>query len=181
MKLTQAQKGEITAQLTARFTRSGSIYVTDFTGLAVKNMTALRRQLRAVGGEYLVVKNTLALRAIQAASKNGLEDVLAGPTGLVFVTADPIAPAKILAEFQKAFQRPTVKAAWLDGRRVGAEEVKRLATLPPRDQLLGQVAGALQAPLAGFVGALNGLLYQMVGALEALREQKSGTGMPSTT
>ena len=55
MKLTQAQKGEITAQLTERFTRSGSIYVTDFTGLAVKNMTALRRQLRAVGGEYLVV------------------------------------------------------------------------------------------------------------------------------
>jgi large subunit ribosomal protein L10 len=178
MKLTQEQKGEIVAALTDRFARSGTIYVTDFTGLAVKNMTALRRQLRAAGGEYMVVKNTLALRAIQAASKGALEDVLEGPTGLVFVLADPIAPAKILADFQKEFERPTVKAAWLDGRRVGAEEVKRLATLPPRDQLLGQVAGALQAPLSGFVGALNGLLYQMVGALEALKEQRgqnSGT------
>jgi large subunit ribosomal protein L10 len=173
MKLTQAQKGDVVATLADRFTRSGTIYVTDFTGLAVKNMTALRRQLRAVGGEYLVVKNTLALRAIQAASKGGLEDVLAGPTGLVFVAADPIAPAKILADFQKEFEHPTVKAGWLDGRRVSAEEVKRLALLPPRDQLLGQVAGAFQAPLAGFVGALNGLLYQMVGALEALQEQKT--------
>jgi large subunit ribosomal protein L10 len=173
MKMNQAQKGEVTAQLAERFARSATIYVTDFTGLAVKNMTALRRQLRAAGSEYLVVKNTLALRAIQTASMAGLEDVLAGPTGLVFVAADPIAPAKILADFQKAFERPTVKAAWFDGRRVGAEEVKRLATLPPREQLLGQVAGAFQAPLAGFVGVLNGLLYQMVGALEALKEQKT--------
>jgi large subunit ribosomal protein L10 len=174
MKLTQAQKGEITAQLADRFTRSGTVYVTDFTGLAVKNMTALRRQLRAAGSEYVVVKNTLALRAIQAAAKGGLEDALAGPTGLVFVAADPVAPAKILADFQKEFEHPTVKAAWLDGRRVGAEDVKRLATLPPRDQLLGQVAGALQAPLSGFVGALNGLLYQLVGALEALQAQRAG-------
>jgi large subunit ribosomal protein L10 len=173
MKLTQAQKGEITAQLADRFTRASTIYVTDFTGLAVKNMTALRRQLRAAGSEYMVVKNTLALRAIQAAAKGGLEDVLAGPTGLVFVAADPVAPARILADFQKEFQHPTVKAAWFDGRRVSADDVKRLATLPPRDQLLGHVAGALQAPLSGFVGALNGLLYQLVGALEALQAQRA--------
>jgi large subunit ribosomal protein L10 len=173
MKLSQAQKGEITAQLADRFSRSSTIYVTDFTGLAVKNMTALRRRLREAGGEYLVVKNTLALRAVQVAAKGGLEDVLAGPTGLVFVAADPVASAKILAEFQRDFQRPTVKAGLLDGRRVGPEEVKRLAQLPPRDQLMGQVAGALQSPMAALVGALNGLLFQMVGALEALHAQRS--------
>ena len=199
MKLTQAQKGEVVASLADRFTRSGTIYVTDFTGLAVKNMTALRRQLRAVGSEYIVVKNTLALRALKSAfsaaasgssaggagaeaeAGSGLDDVLAGPTGLVFVAADPVAPAKILADFQKEFERPTVKAGWLDGRRVGAEDVKRLATLPSRERLLGQVAGALQAPLAGFVGALNGLLYQMIGALEALKVEREKTGSTTET
>lgn len=171
--MNRTEKGEIVAGLTDRFSRAATIYVTDFTGLRVKNLTELRRRLRAAGGEYVVVKNTLALRALQAASPGGLADVLRGPTGLVFVETDPLAPAKILAEFQREFERPAVKAGWVDGRRVTPDEVKRLAHLPSRDQLLGQLSGAWQAPLAGLVGAMNGLLYQMVGALEALQAQRS--------
>ena len=110
-----------------------------------------------------------------------MDDALQGPTGLVFVAADPVAPARILADFQKELQRPAVKAGWLDGRRVGAEDVRRLAALPPKDRLLGQVAGALQAPLSGFVGALNGLLQQMVGALEALKVQREETASGTAT
>jgi large subunit ribosomal protein L10 len=113
-------------------------------------------------------------------AKGGLDDVLHGPTGLVFVAADPVATAKILADFQKEFERPAVKAGLVDGRRVTADEVKRLASLPSREQLLGQLAGAFQAPLAGFVGALNGLLYQMAGALEALKTQREGAAQPNT-
>ncbi|MBI2072461.1 MAG: 50S ribosomal protein L10, partial [Gemmatimonadetes bacterium] len=146
--MNRTEKGEIVAGLTDRFSRAATIYVTDFTGLRVKNLTELRRRLRAAGGEYVVVKNTLALRALQAASPGGLADVLRGPTGLVFVETDPLAPAKILAEFQREFERPAVKAGWVDGRRVTPDEVKRLAHLPSRDQLLGQLGGAWQAPLA---------------------------------
>ncbi len=178
--MNRTEKGGIVDGLTGRFSRTGTIYVTDFTGLRVKNMTELRRRLRAAGGEYVVVKNTLALRALQAVSKGGLDDVLHGPTGLVFVEADPVATAKILADFQKEFERPAVKAGLVDGRRVTPDEVKRLATLPSRDQLLGQLAGTLQAPLAGFVGALNGLLYQLAGALEALKTQREGAAQPNT-
>jgi large subunit ribosomal protein L10 len=178
--MNRTEKGGIVDGLTGRFSRTGTIYVTDFTGLQVKNMTELRRRLRAAGGEYVVVKNTLALRALQAATKGGLDDVLHGPTGLVFVEADPVATAKILADFQKEFERPAVKAGLVDGRRVSPEEVKRLASLPSRDQLLGQLAGAFQAPLAGFVGALNGLLYQLVGALEALQAQRSDAAKPNS-
>jgi large subunit ribosomal protein L10 len=178
--MNRTEKGGIVETLTGRFSRTGTIYVTDFTGLQVKNMTELRRRLRAAGGEYVVVKNTLALRALQAATKGGLDDVLHGPTGLVFVEADPVATAKILADFQKEFERPAVKAGLVDGRRVSPEEVKRLASLPSRDQLLGQLAGAFQAPLAGFVGALNGLLYQLVGALEALQAQRSDAAKPNS-
>lgn len=171
--MNRTDKGNIVAGLEGRFSKAASIYVTDFTGLRVKNMTELRRRLRAAGGEYVVVKNTLALRALQAVSKSGLDDVLHGPTGLVFVETDPVGTAKILADFQKEFERPAVKAGLVDGRRVTAAEVKRLASLPSRDQLLGQVAGALQAPLAGLVGVMSGLLTQMVGALEALKGQRS--------
>lgn len=171
--MNRTDKGALVTGLTGRFAGAANIYVTDFTGLRVKNMTELRRRLRRAGGEYVVVKNTLAARALQAASVGGLEDVLQGPTGLVFAGADPVAAAKILADFQKEFERPTVKAGLVEGRRVTPAEVKRLAALPPREQLLGQVAGAFQAPLAAFAGALNGLFYQMVGALEALRAQRS--------
>lgn len=172
--MNRTEKGAIVTGLTGRFSRAATIYVTDFTGLRVKNLTELRRRLRAAGGEYLVVKNTLALRALQEVSQGGLDDVLRGPTGLVFVEADPVATAKILWDFQREFERPAVKAGLVDGRRVTAAEVKRLASLPSRDQLLAQVAGALQAPLAGLVGALSGLLTQMVGALEALKQQRGG-------
>src|SRR3990172_3747413 len=129
--MNRTAKGDIVAGLTDRFSRAATIYVTDFTGLRVKNMTELRRRLRTVGGEYVVVKNTLALRALKAASPGGLDDVLRGPTGLVFVEADPVATAKILADFQKEFERPAVKAGLVGGRRGRPDEGKRLARPPP--------------------------------------------------
>ena len=171
--MNREKKGELVAQLTERFSQAPNIYLTDFTGVAVKSMTDFRRKLRAVGVEYTVVKNTLALRAMEAASVSGVEDVLAGPTAFVFAGEDPVAAAQVLAEFSKRHEKFTVKAGLVDGQRVTAADVKRLASLPSRDQLLGQVAGLMQAPLQGFVGALDGLLYQMVGVLDALREQRA--------
>ncbi|MBI4419479.1 MAG: 50S ribosomal protein L10 [Gemmatimonadetes bacterium] len=172
MSQTKAQKGEIVARLRDRLARSSTIYVTDFTGLPVKRMTDLRRKLRGVGVAYVVVKNTLAVRALREVKLTGLDDVLAGATGLVFASPDPVGAAKVLSDFQKEFQQPSVKAGLLDGRRITAAEVSRLAALPSREALLAQVGGALQAPLAGLLGAFNGLLYQWVGALEALRAQR---------
>ena len=171
--MNRTTKSELVAGLTGKLARASTIYVTDFTGLKVKNLTELRRRLRRAGMEYVVVKNTLALRALQEASVPGLEGTMKGPTAFVLAERDPVGAAKILAEFEKEFQRPTVKAGRLEGRPVTATEVAQLATLPSREQLLGQVGGALQAPLSALVGALNGLLYQMVGALEALREQRT--------
>lgn len=172
--MNKTEKGAVVTGLKERLARASTIYVTDFTGLKVKNVTELRRRFRGLGVEYVVVKNTLVRRALTDASVGGLEGVLDGPTGLVLAGADPVAPAKVLADFQKEFERPSVKAGLVDGRLVTAADVKRLASLPSKDQLLSQLAGAFQAPLAGLVGVMSGLLYQMVGALEALREQRSG-------
>jgi large subunit ribosomal protein L10 len=167
------KKGEIVAQLTEQLSQSPNIYLTDFTGVTVKSITDFRRKLRDAGVQYTVVKNTLALRALEAASLTGVEDVVAGPTAFVFAGDDPMAAAQVLAEFSKKHDDFSVKAGLVEGRRVSAADVKRLASLPSRDEMLGQVAGLMQAPLQSFVGALDGLLYQMVGVLEALREQRA--------
>jgi len=171
--MNREKKGEIVAQLTERLSQSPNIYLTDFTGVTVRSITDFRRKLRAAGVEYTVVKNTLALRAMKAAAVSGIEDVLAGPTAFVFAGEDPVIAAQVLTEFSKQHEQFAVKAGLVDGQQVTAADVKRLALLPPRDEMLGQLAGLMQAPLQSFVGALDGLLYQMVGVLDALREQRA--------
>lgn len=170
---TKAQKQEVVTALADRLRRWPTVYVTDFTGLDVAKLTQLRRRLRAAGVEYVVVKNTLALRAFGNATVAGLESHLVGPTGLVLAGPDPVSAAKVLADFAKEFEKPAVKAGLVDGKAVTPDQVKRLANLPTRTELLAQLGGALQAPAAGFVGALNGLLMNMVGALDALRTARS--------
>jgi large subunit ribosomal protein L10 len=152
---------------------SPNVFVTDFTGLNVLRLTELRRRLRKAGVEYLVVKNTLAQRAFAANGVSALDEHLAGPTGLVLSGQDALTGAKILTDFAREFEKPAIKVGLVDGKPVTAAQVKRLAELPPREVLLSQLAGYIQAPMAQFAGAMNGLLYQMVGALEALRSQRS--------
>ena len=159
--------------LTEQLKGSPNIFVTDFTGLSVLRMTELRRRLRGAGVDYVVVKNTLAQRAFAANGVNALDDHLAGPTGLVLSGRDPVAGAKVLADFAKEFEKPAIKIGLVDGKPVSPDQVKQLASLPPREVLLAQLAGVIQAPMAQFAGVMNGLLYQMVGALEALRAQRS--------
>jgi large subunit ribosomal protein L10 len=171
--MSKTERQESVETLTAKLRESPNLYVTDFSGLNVLRMTEFRRRLRVAGVRYIVVKNTLAQRALAANQVTALDEHLAGPTGLVLAGRDPLAAAKVLTDFQKEFEKPAVKIGLIDGKPVTPEQVKRLASLPSREQLLGQLAGALQAPLAQFAGAMNGMLYQMVGALEALRAQRS--------
>ena len=176
MNRTKAQKQEMVTALATQVAKSQTIYVTDFTGLNVAHITDLRRRLRAVGVEYVVVKNTLARRALteQQLKDGGLESFLAGPTALVLAGADPVAAAKVLTDFAKEFEKPRIKVGLIEGKTIAPELVTRLAALPAREALLAQLGGVLQAPLAAFAGAMNGLFMTMVGALEALKHKKAG-------
>jgi large subunit ribosomal protein L10 len=107
----RAEKEALVTGLKDRITQSSTVYLTDFTGLSVKNMTDLRRRFRSAGIEFLVAKNTLALRALHEVSIDSLDDVLAGPTGFVFAGAEPVGAAKVLEDFRKETQnKPAVKA-----------------------------------------------------------------------
>jgi large subunit ribosomal protein L10 len=164
------QKDKLVAELQEKLKGANALYYTDFTGLNVKRMTDLRRRLRKANVEYVVIKNTLALRAV---NNSGLvAERLKGPTGIV-VARDAVAAAKVLADFAKENdQRPAVKGGLLDGRKVDVAQVKKLASMPSREQMLAELGAGLQSPMAAFVGALNGLLYMFAGALEGLRTQK---------
>jgi large subunit ribosomal protein L10 len=178
MNRTKAQKQEMVTTLAQQVAKSPTIYVTDFTGLNVAHITDLRRRLRAVGVEYVVVKNTLARRALTESQRRegGLEEHLAGPTALVLAGADPVSAAKVLTDFAKETEKLAIKIGLVEGKPITPAQVKSLAALPSKQQLLAQLGGALQAPMAGFLGVLNGLLYSMVGALEALKEQRAASG-----
>ena len=168
----RTEKEQLVSELAQKLRGASALYYTDFTGLNVKRMTDLRRRLRKSGVEYVVIKNTLALRAV---NESGLvSERLKGPTGLV-LARDPVSAAKVLSDFAKENDaKPTVKGGLLDGRALDAAQVKQLASMPSREQMLAELGAGLQSPMAAFVGALNGLLYMFAGALEALRMQREG-------
>jgi large subunit ribosomal protein L10 len=169
------KKQAVVTELAGKLDSAKAFYLTDFTGLNVKKMTALRARMRAEGIEYMVVKNTLALRALEGLDVPDIAQFFTGPTGVVIGVEDAVTAAKVLSDFAKENDdRPTVKVGVVERQQVGPEEVIRLAKLPPREVLLAELAGAMQAPLAQLVFLMQGKLSEMVGLLEALRAQREG-------
>jgi large subunit ribosomal protein L10 len=167
------KKKEVVAELADKLAGARAFYLTDFTGLNVKRMTALRAKMRAEGLEYLVVKNTLALRALDGLDIPDIGEFFKGPTGVVIGREDAVRAAKVLTDFAKENDdRPAVKVGVVERQQLGPAEVGRLAALPPREVLLAELAGAMEAPLAQLVFLFQGKLSEMVGLLEALRAQR---------
>lgn len=158
--------------ITKALENAKSVYMTDFTGLSVEEITDLRRRFRKENVSYLVVKNTLAKLS---AEKVGLKDMvsyLTGPTGLAVSYDDPIAPVRVIAEFQKAHKKPELRAAILEGKLLDEKAAVALKDIPPREVLLGQVVSGIAAPLSGLVGGLQGILRNLVYVLNAVKDKK---------
>jgi len=168
----RTDKEQLVTELHDKMTGAKALYFTDFTGLNVKRMTELRRRLRRAGVEYVVIKNTLALRAVNEAGLT--TERLRGPTGVV-LSKDPVTAAKVLSDFARENeQRPTVKGGLLDGQALNETQVKKLAMMPSREQMLAELGASFQAPLSMFLGAMNSLLTNFAGVLESLKAQKEG-------
>ena len=153
------EKEQLVAELKSKIKGANALYYTDFTGLNVKRMTDLRRRLRRAGVEYVVIKNSLALKAVNESGLAGVR--LKGPTGVI-VAKDAIAAAKVLTAFRKENeQRPLVKGGLYEGAQVDEALVKKLAALPTRDEALGQLVGAMNSVLAMFALALEAKKAQL--------------------
>jgi len=174
----RANKESFVAELQERIDRAPALYLTDFSGLNVKAMTELRSSLRKSGAEYMVVKNRLAKRVF--AESDTLPDItesLVGPTGFVFGYEDAAAAAKALSDFAKDHdQKPAFKLGVMENRILQPEQVEKIAKLPPREQLLAELAGALEAPMAALASALGAKLQETAGLLDALKEERAQAG-----
>jgi large subunit ribosomal protein L10 len=171
----RAQKESFVAELKERVERAPVMYLTDFTGLNVKEMTQLRRSLRASGAEYVVVKNRLAKRVFaESADMPDISDDLTGPTGFVFGYDDVVAAAKALSDFATSHdKKPAFKLGIMDQQVLAPEQIDKLAKLPSREQLLAELAGAMESPMAAFAAALGAKLQEMAGLLDALKEERA--------
>lgn len=167
------EKQQVVDDLNEKLKDATAFFLTDFTGLNVKTVTKLRARLRDAGVEYVVVKNTLAHRAMEGLDLPDIAEFFKGPTGLVIGREDAVTAAKVLDEFAREHDnRPAVKVGIVERRAISPSEVGRLAKLPSREQLLSELAGTLQAPLSQLLYMLEGKLSEVVGLLDALREQR---------
>jgi large subunit ribosomal protein L10 len=171
-----ARKEAAVQELRNRLADAQNLFLTDFAGLTVEEITKLRGELRKDGSTYAVVKNTLFKIAAGEEIAKQLEEFLAGPTGIVFAGSDPVAPAKAIKQFSDDSKKLGIKAAYIDGRLVDATQVAALAALPPRIELLAKLVGSLASPMRGLVTVLSGNQSGLVRVLNAIREQKDAAG-----
>jgi large subunit ribosomal protein L10 len=168
------EKVDVVKELTEKIKAAKAIVLADYRGLTVEQDTELRNALRKAGVEYKVVKNTLTRFAAKENGLDGLDSFLNGPTAMAVSTSDLIAPAKVLAEYAKKYEKLELKVGVVEGKIINVNEIKALAELPPREVLISRVLAGFNAPITGFVNVLNGNLRGLVCALNAIAEQKAG-------
>jgi large subunit ribosomal protein L10 len=161
-------------ELKAKVATTSTAVVTEYRGLSVAEISALRRQLRALDADYKVFKNTLVRRAIVGSSVEALNEFLAGPTAIAFVGGDVTAVAKALRDFAKSTPALVVKGGVLDGQVLSVKDLAALADLPSRDVLLARLAGLLVSPLSTMAGLLKAIPQNLAYGLSALIDQRGG-------
>lgn len=149
--------------------------VTDYRGMTVAEMNKLRRKLRESGVEYRVVKNNLAAIAARNVGKEGLKDLLVGPSAVAFCDSDEVAPARVLSDYIRTTKPPlTIRGGMLQARVLSADEVMALALMPPREVMVARVVGQMKSPLYMLVTVLTGNLAGLTRVLQARKEQLEG-------
>jgi large subunit ribosomal protein L10 len=172
MPISRAKKEEILEDLKAEFAGAAGALFTDFRGVDVTGITALRAKLRDEGVRYVVAKRTLAERALEGTPPETLDTLLDGATGIAFVGEESVAVAKVLVDFGKDYGTFVVKGGLLGGEFVEAEKVIRLAKTPPREVLLATLFAAMKGPHTSLVLLGKGLLRQFVATLAAIADKK---------
>ncbi len=172
-EITLNQKREVVDNISSKMKAAKAMVFADYRGLTVEQDTELRSALRKAGVEYKVVKNTLTRFAAKENGLEGLDTYLNGPTAMASSDNDPVAPAKVLSEYAKKYDKLELKVGVVEGRIIDINEIKALAELPPREVLIARVLGGFNAPISGFVNVLNGNIRGLVVALNAIAEQKA--------
>lgn len=166
------RKVETVADLTDKLSRMQFMVVGDYRGLTVAEITDLRRRLRESGAELIVAKNTLAQLAARASGREGLDSILAGPTAIAFAYDDVAKAAKAINDFNRGPKKLVIRGGMLGADVLAANAADVVASLPSRQQLLGEILGGVSSPLSGVVGVINAAVSNIVYLLQARIDQQ---------
>nr|NJM02543.1 50S ribosomal protein L10 [Desulfobacula sp.] len=167
-----SQKKEVVERLAKDFKESEISILVDYKGLNVLKMTELRALLRKEGIRIEVVKNSLLVRASEGTDAALMKDFYKGPNAIILSKNDPVAPAKILMNFVKDNDKLEIKAGALSGKLLNPEEIKQLAKLPSKEELLGKLVYTLSAVPTSLVNVLSGVPRAFVNVVNAIKDQK---------
>ena len=167
------EKKKMVADLADKLKNAAGGVLVDYQGINVEQDTKMRSELRDAGVDYFVFKNTLARLAVKECGLDGLLPVLEKMTAIAVSENDPVAPAKILTSYADKIQTFSIKAGFVEGGVIDAQNVNRLATLPSKEELVAKILGSLQSPMYGLVNVLNGNLRGLACVLQAIHDQKS--------
>jgi large subunit ribosomal protein L10 len=174
MAMDKKAKGALRAEFEGRFEKANAAIVAEYRGLTVAELTELRRELRKVNGEFKVLKNRVAKKAIMSTEKSSaLTASLKGPIGVAYLYGDAAAGAKALVEFEKTKEPFKITAGIMEAKFISSAQVKAIADLPSKEVLLGQLVGLLVSPHRGILGVLNAVPRSLVQVINAIKEKKS--------
>ena len=166
-----AKKQEEVKKMVEKYKSAKTIVLADYLGLTVSQDTEFRAELRAKEVDYKVLKNRMMLIAFKELGIEGAEDILQGPTAIAMSCSDHISPAKACASAAKKYKTFEIKGGVMDGKIISADEVKSLANMPTKEELVAQVLRGLNSPISGFVNVLAANIRGLVTALKAISEK----------
>ena len=167
------EKVEAVDKLKQIMNDASSVFVTDYTGLNVEEITKLRKDLRENSIKYLVAKNTLLKIAASESGLEKLNDFFQGQTGLAFGADDPSVAAKILYDSFKKIEKPIIKAFILEDEFYSGSEITRLADLPTKEVLYSMIVASVESPMTSLVGSIDGIFQELIATLDALEQSKA--------
>lgn len=168
--MNRTEKQEVVAALAEQFRSANNLFLIDYRGMKVVDETELRRKVREIDGNYLVVKNTLALRAAESSGRESIGTYLEGPTAVAYHNRDMVALAKLLTEVGKTNPSFQFKAAYVEGKVIPPAEIQTIASMPSREVLLSRLVFLLQAPLQKLAAALKAPLRDLVLDLKQIEK-----------
>lgn len=176
--MNKEQKAESIREIKDLIESSEAIYLADFAGLTVEQVNELRKEFYKSGVKYKVVKNTLTVRALKETDKysshfDKLDEILHGPTGIVFAKENPIAPAKIIKKFVDKIEKPKLKAAIVENEIYDSKKLNTLASLPTKEEVISSILGSLNSPASGIVGSINAVMRDLFSVIEEAAKKKA--------
>lgn len=171
--MNRSEKNQLVSEVSDKFQQAAAVFLTEYRGLTVAEMTSVRRDLRAANAEMKVVKNRLVKLALDDEKRAALEDRLKGPVALTFAMDEAVSVAKVLAKYQKEFEPLEITGGVLNGDVLDKTAVIGLSKLPSKEELYAKLLGTLMAPVTNVVRAMQGVSTNVVRALAAIRDTKT--------